>query len=100
MYFLKTLSCAHVCVDQKWLTDEILNFHSRIQGTVRILENHLNIRTQRTHFFLGKSGDFFSFKPDLTGIRCDQMIDQFTCRRFPASGLSYQRESFTRIDIE
>ena len=45
-------------------------------------------------------GDFFSLKPDFTGVRCDQMIDQFTCRGFTTSGLSYQRESLAWINIK
>ena len=35
-----------------------------VEGFRRVLEDHLDVRTQRPHFALGESGDIVAVEPD------------------------------------
>ena len=94
LYSFQTFPCTHTGMDQQRLADDILDFHTGIQRTVWILEDHLDIFTQRTHFFFTNLCNVLAVKPYFSGIRYQKVVDQPSGGRLSTAGLTYQGEGF------
>jgi len=73
-------------------------FHPRIQRTVRVLENHLELTTSTPQFRAFQVGDIFAIEENFSGGRLDQPDDRATQRCFSATALADQTDGFTLAD--
>ena len=100
VYDLHALFFGKIGVDEQRLLYQILNAHTRVKASCRVLEDHLDIFSQRTHFVFRKLADVLALKPDLTTVRNQQMVDQTAGCTFTAAGFAYYREGLAFLNIK
>ena len=96
---LDRLAAAEAEVAQR-LADDRADRHPRIQGAIRVLENHLHPLPHSPQFFPVQRGEFAALDEDRAGGGREQLDDHAAERRFAGARLTDQAEGFARLDLE
>ena len=82
------------------LGDDLTDSHTRIERSIRILEDELHLATHILDLMLAHLGNIFTLEEHLTGGRLGQAHDGATRRGLTATGLADQTKGLARIDLE
>ena len=75
-------------VDPKRLGDDLAHRHPRVQRRVRVLEDDLDVASDRTHLAARKRCDVLAVEDDPAGRRLEELDDGSAERRLAAAGFT------------
>ena len=78
--------------------DDVLHGHAGIQGSVRVLENHLHLAAVGQQLLLGKSGDVLAVQDDGAGSRVINADHRAGAAALAAAALADQSEGLPLSD--
>ena len=87
-------------VDHQRLCQNIVDGHSGIQGSVRVLEYHLNLLSHVSHFFAVIAPDILPVQNNFSVCGLNELADSLSESGFSASGLSYDSEHFSLLYLK
>jgi hypothetical protein len=87
-------------VDRERLGDRVEDSVPRIQGLVRILENHLEVPSESEEIAALKAGDILSLEIDVAFGRVLEPCDEPARRRLAAPGFTDEPEDFALVQVE
>jgi hypothetical protein len=91
---------ARASVHHEGLGDKRPHRHARIQGPVRILEDHLHAAAQSSHLALREAGDFTPVEQNAPRARLDQAQDEPAQRALAAAALAHETQGLAAAQIE
>ena len=97
---LNTLLLGAHAVNGHGLGDDLANGHTRVQRSIRILEDKLHLATHVLDLMLAHLGNIFALEEHLTGGRLGQAHDGATRRGLTATRLTNQTKGLARINLK
>ena len=97
---LLALLSAGDAVDRERVADDRPDPAARVEGPVRVLENHLHVPAVRAHAATGQRADVVAVERDLPGGEVVQPHDAAGQRGLAAAGLADQAEGLPAADLE
>ena len=82
------------------LGDDLTDGHTRVERSIRILEDKLHLATHVLDLMLAHLGNIFTLEEHLTGGRLGQAHDGATRRGLTATRLTNQTKGLARINLE
>src|SRR5207247_642698 len=98
--FTSRLPVCGKSVDIQCLANTVLDGHARVERTVRVLENHLELAAQRPQFGTVQPSDVFAFEEELASGRLDEPDDGAAQGGLAAAALPHQAHRFTRRNLK
>ena len=97
---LNTLLLGAHAVNGHGLGDDLANGHTRVQRSIRILEDKLHLATHVLDLMLAHLGNVFALEEHFAGRRLGEAHDGTARGGLTATGLADQTKGLARIDLE
>ena len=85
-------------VDVHALRDNLSDGHTRVQRSIWVLEDNLDVLAELQQVFSLQGGDVLAVKDNLAGGRFIQLHHSSAAGGFSAAGLAYQTQCFAAFD--
>ena len=87
-------------VNDQRLADDRADIHARIERSIRVLKDDLDVAAQQAKFIGPQRPNILAFKMDLARGRFDQAKHAASGGRFAAAGFADQTKRFAAVDMK